>query len=361
MIRKGGMIMDIFEEIKKITAPDDLAIEAAKQHWLAVAKPLFSLGKLEDMVIRLAGIAGKPNVRIDKKALVIMCADNGVVEEGVTQSGQAVTAAVTKNFTCCGTSVCFMAKKAGCDLFPVDIGVAVDVEGVTDPALKVAYGTKNFAKEPAMTRAEALRAIEIGIEMVGKLKKQGYDIIATGEMGIGNTTTSSAVTAVLLGLPVEDMTGRGAGLSSDGLRKKISTIKNAIELHKPDRNDPIDVLCKVGGLDIAGLAGVFLGGAIYRVPIVVDGFISGAAAIVASRICPLVKEYALASHVSKEPAGHLVLEELGLSPVITADMCLGEGTGAVALFPLLEMVIEVYQGMTTFDNWNGEEKYVVLQ
>lgn len=353
--------MDMTEKINSITDIDMNAVEAAKAHWLSIAKPLYSLGKLEDIVIKLAGIKGTKDVKIDKKALVIMCADNGVVEEGVTQSGQGVTAAVTKNFTCCGTSVCFMAKRAGCDIFPVDIGVAVDIEGVTEKEFKVAYGTKNFAKEPAMTREEVLKAVDIGISKVKMLKEAGYDIIATGEMGIGNTTTSSAVTSVLLSLPVEDMTGRGAGLTSAGLQKKIDTIKNAIALHKPDKNDPIDVLCKVGGLDIAGLAGVFLGGAIYHVPIVVDGFISGAAAIIAARLNPKVKEYILASHVSKEPAGHLVLKELELSPVITADMCLGEGTGAVALFPLIEMVLDVYKGMTVFDEWNGEEKYEVLK
>lgn len=351
---------ELFAAVKNIKKPDEKAINESKEHWLQVAKPLFSLGKFEGMVTKIAGIQGSAKVNIDKKALIIMCADNGIVEEGVTQSGQGVTAVVTHNFTCRATSVCFMAERAGVRIFPVDVGVAVDVEGVSDKDIKVAYGTKNFAKGPAMTREEAVRAIAVGIHKVKELKDTGYKIIATGEMGIGNTTTSSAIAAVLLEQPVEAMTGKGAGLSSEGLKKKINTIKNAIVSLNPDKNDPIDVLSKVGGLDIAGLMGVFLGGAIYQLPIVVDGFISAVSAMLAKSLNPSVMEYVLASHVSKEPAGASLLEELGISPVITADMCLGEGTGAVALFPLLDMIIDVYQEMTTFDEWNGQETYEIL-
>ena len=290
-----------------------------------------------------------------------MCADNGVVAEGVTQSKQHMTAVVSSNFLSGDTSVCYMAKRAGCDIFPVDIGIAEDVPGLTDLNVKIAYGTRNMAHEPAMTRDETIRAILLGIEKVKELKEKGYDIIATGEMGIGNTTTSSAVTAVLLNKPVEEVTGRGAGLTSEGLQRKIEAIKKAIDTLKPDRNDPIDVLSKVGGLDIAGLTGVFLGGAVYHIPIVIDGFISAISAIAACRICPAARDYILASHVSREPAARMLLDELELSPMVTADMCCGEGTGAMTLFPLLDMALDVYQNLATWDNWNGDETYEVLK
>lgn len=352
--------MRLEEAIEKIEKTDKEAYKKAYDHWLAIAKPLFSLGKFESMISQIAAIKGRFDFKLDKKALIIMCSDNGVVEEGVTQTGQEVTATVTGNFAKGETSVCVMAEYARVDIFPIDIGVAVDIEDVTDKNIKIAYGTKNMTKGPAMTRQETIKGIELGIKKVIELKEKGYEIIATGEMGIGNTTTSSAISSVMLDIDVEKITGKGAGLSSEGLLKKIDAIKRAIEINKPDKNDPIDVLSKVGGLDIAGLVGVFLGGAMCKIPIVIDGFISGTAAMLAFEICPISKEYMLASHVSKEIGGHLILDRLGLSPVITADMCLGEGSGAVALFPLLDMAYGVYSKMKTFYNWNGTEVYHIL-
>ena len=302
-----------------------------------MGKRLFSLGGLEDAVIRTAGIKGTSSYTLEKKALVILCADNGVVEEGVTQTGQEVTAIVTENFTKKAASVCFMSEAAGVDLFPVDIGVARDVDHVTRPEYKVAYGTKNMTREPAMTREEAERAILTGIRLVQELSEKGYDIIATGEMGIGNTTTSSAVVSVLLGRDPEEVTGRGAGLTTEGLRRKVDAIRRAVRLNAPDPADAVDVLAKVGGLDIAGLAGVFLGGAVCHIPIVIDGFISSAAALCAARIAPDCGDYMMPSHRSNEPAGGMVLEALGLSPFIDCGMSLGEGSGAVAVLPLLEI------------------------
>ena len=246
----------------KIEAADASAMEQARKHWMSVGKPLFSLGKLEDAIVKIAGIKGTPDYCLDKKGLIIMCADNGVVEEGVTQTGREVTAIVAENFTKGMASVCLMSRQAGVDIFPVDIGMAVDVPALTKDRQKVAYGTRNFAKEPAMTKEEVWRAIRIGIDMAAGMKERGYEIIATGEMGIGNTTTSSAVASVLLGERAEDITGKGAGLDAKGLKKKITVIRHAIEKHNPDPHDVIDVLAKVGGLDIAGLTGVFLGGAI---------------------------------------------------------------------------------------------------
>jgi len=344
----------------QIQSADEASMERARARWMSIAKPLFSLGKLEDAVIRMAGIKSTDDYELKKKGLIIMCADNGVVAEGVTQTGQEVTAIVADNFTKSATSVCAMCHVAGVDIFPIDIGMVTDVSSVTKPEQKIAYGTKNFAIEPAMTREEVFRAIQIGIEAVKEKKEDGYDILATGEMGIGNTTTSSAVAAVLLGKNAAEVTGRGAGLSSSGLEKKIQVIEDAVRHYRPDPLDVIDVLSKVGGLDIAGLTGVYLGGAIYRVPIVIDGFISAVAALCAVRIAEKARDYMMPSHVSKEPAGMMVLNALGLSPLLTCDMCLGEGSGAIAVLPVLEMGLQVYRQMGTFEDIHVEQ-YQVLK
>ncbi len=349
------------EEICKRIGPADAAImERAKKQWLSVGKPLFSLGKLEDAIVRIAGIKGTPDFHLTKKGLVIMCADNGVVEEGVTQTGQEVTAVVAENFTRDMASVCLMSKVAGVDVYPVDIGIAVDVPSLTKGERKVAYGTRNFAKEPAMTEEEVRKAIAVGIGMVSELKEQGYEILATGEMGIGNTTTSSAVAGVLLGGRVEDITGKGAGLDSEGLRRKIRVIREAIQKHEPRPDDVIDVISKVGGLDIAGLVGVFLGGALFRIPVVIDGLISSVAALCAVRITEKARDYMLPSHVSNEPGGRILLEALGFTPFLTCGMFLGEGSGAVALMPLLDMALRVYREMGTFEDIRVE-KYEILK
>ena len=344
----------------QIQTADKTSMEKAKVRWMSVAKPLFSLGKLEDVVIRIAGMKRNAAYDLQKKGLIIMCADNGVVAEGVTQTGQEVTAIVADNFTHHGASTNIMADVAGVDLLPVDIGMATDVKSVTIPEKKVAYGTKNFAMEPAMSRTQVWQAIQVGINMVKECKENGYDILATGEMGIGNTTTSSAVTAALLQKKVEEVTGKGAGLSSNGLQRKIDVIKDALQRLRPDSKDVIDVLSKVGGLDIAGLVGVCLGGAIYHVPIVLDGFISTTAALCAMKMVPESVDYMIASHVSNEPAGRMLLEQLGLSPFLDCNMCLGEGSGAVAAMPLLDMGLRVYRQMGTFEDIHVEQ-YEVLQ
>lgn len=335
------------EALKLIEPPDRRAMEACARRWDSIAKPLHSLGKLETGVIQLAGIAGTSQVNLEKKALVIMCADNGVVAEGVTQSTSEVTAIVSENFLDLNSCACIMAAQIGAEVYPVDIGIGIDTKLPGNK--KVAYGTKNMAQEPAMTREEAIQAVEVGINTALELKEAGYQIIATGEMGIGNTTTSSAIAAVLLDLPVEQVTGKGAGLSRDGLRRKIEVIQQSIERNRPDKNDPVDVLSKVGGFDIAGIVGLFLGGAALKLPVVVDGFISSVAALIALRLEPEVIHYIMPSHQSKENAGRLLLEALGLEPYITCDMCLGEGTGAIALFPLLDMGLAVYNQMSTFE------------
>ncbi|MGI6216759.1 MAG: nicotinate-nucleotide--dimethylbenzimidazole phosphoribosyltransferase [Coriobacteriales bacterium] len=331
---------------------DQEAADKCKKNWDSIAKPLGSLGLLENVVIDIAGLTGDPDVNIDKRAVVVMCADNGVVEEGVTQTGQDVTAIVASNIAHNDTSVCRMALLAKAETFPINMGMVFPAPGTIDRA--IAPQTNNFTKGPAMTREQAEQAIQTGIDIVSDLKEKGYKIIATGEMGIGNTTTSSALSSVLMGLPVEEVTGRGAGLSDEGLIRKKAAIAKAIEVNNPDPNDALDCLAKLGGFDIAGMVGLFLGGAIYRVPILIDGFISAVSALVASRICPASKVAMFASHVSAEPAAHLVLETLGKKPLICAEMHLGEGTGAVCAIPLIDMALAVYGEMVTFDDINIE-------
>ena len=338
--------MTLEETIRKIRPVDVAAMAAAKQHWDGLGKPLGSLGRLEKALIQIAGIQRTGDVHIDRKALVIMCADNGVVEEGVTQCGQEVTATVAENFLDEKSCVAIMCRRAGTKICPVDIGMAVDTPRVEKR--KIAYGTKNMAKEPAMTREQAIAAIEVGIAKAEELHAQGYEMLATGEMGIGNTTTSSAMTAVYLGLDVETVTGRGAGLSSHGLQRKINAIKQAIAVNQPDPEDSLDVLAKVGGLDIAGMCGLFLGGAAQRMPVVMDGFISQVAALTAVRLVPECADYILASHVSEEPGANILLKALEKDAFLTCGMRLGEGSGAVALFPILDFASDIYHKMSTF-------------
>lgn len=338
----GTLLKQTIEAIRPLNME---AMERCQRRWDSIAKPLHSLGRLEEVVIQTAGITGKDEVHFGKKALIVMCADNGVVAEGISQTGQEVTAVVAENFLSGHTSAAIMCKMAGADLFPIDIGIARDTKLHNE---KIAYGTKNMAQEWAMTRTEAVRAVETGIRIAAELAEQGYEILATGEMGIGNTTTSSAVASVLLDVPAETMTGRGAGLTSEGLKRKQKVIRRAMQLHQPDRTDGVDVLAKVGGFDLGGMAGVFLGGAAKKIPVVIDGFISAAAALLAVTICPEAGAYMIASHLSKEPAMQRILEALGKKPLLTCEMCLGEGTGAVALFPLLQMAEAVYSQMSTF-------------
>lgn len=342
------------EQISRICPLNSEAMEQSRSHWDGIAKPLGSLGKLESVVTQIAGIQRRADIRIEKKALLIMCADNGVVEEGVSQSGLEVTAAVAENFYDEKSCVAIMCRKCGADLFAIDIGMASDTPRTEKH--KIAYGTGNMAREPAMTRAQALKAISVGMEKVRELKEQGFQLIATGEMGIGNTTTASAVTAVLLSVPAETVTGRGAGLSREGLSRKVQVIRDAIRLHRPDPSDPLDVLAKVGGFDIAGLAGVFLGGAVYGVPIVIDGMISSVAALAAQRLTAACGDYMIASHVSGEPASRMLLQALRKEPFLTCEMRLGEGSGAVALFPLLDFASEIYHKMASFGD-AGLEQY----
>lgn len=345
------------EELAKITvkAPDEDIRRKVLSNFDHVAKPIDGLGRFEVLTAQIGAIQGTEKIDIAQKAVIIMCADNGIVEEGISQSGQEVTLAVVKSMADRKSSVGKMAEIAGADTIPVDIGVnsKEKIPGVADK--KIAFGTRNFKKEPAMTEEEAVRAIFTGIEMVFQCKEKGYKILATGEMGIGNTTTSSAVTAALLQCEASEVTGRGAGLSDEKLAHKQELIAEAIDRYGLKEADALRILETVGGLDIAGLAGVCIGGALYHVPVVLDGVISMAAALLAERLVPGTKAYLIPSHKGKEPAVERLAEELELTPVIDAGLALGEGTGAVMLFPLLDMALSVYQDRTTFADIHIEQ------
>ena len=327
--------------------PDEAARTAAKHQWDSIAKPLGSLGALEKLVMDIAALTGDPQVDISRRAVVVCCADNGVVAEGVTQTGQEVTARMAEEMANMESSVCRMAKVAHADVIPVDLGMVRRVEGVLDR--HVMDGTQDMARRPAMTREQALQAVSVGVDLVKELKEQGYRLLVSGEMGIGNTTTSSALTAAMLKLPAETVTGRGAGLSDAGLNRKIWAIERAMTVNRPDPKDPLDVLSKLGGLDICGMAGLFIGGAIWGVPVVIDGFISAVAALMAEKLCPGVSIAMLSSHCSEEPAAKRVLTVLNKYPILYANMRLGEGTGGVCLLPLLDMTLAVYGGTTFHD------------
>ena len=331
--------------IAEVRPADAGQIAKAKAHWDAIAKPLHGLGQLEDAVARMAGVA--PLRRDNRKCVASFCADNGVVAQGVTQTGSEVTAIVAGNMLTGQASVCCMGRVTGADVVPVDAGMLTEVPGLR--SIKAARGTEDLSQVPAMTRQQCLSVLLAGMDLAGELAKNGYTLLAAGEMGIGNTTTTSAVAAVLLGRPAAEMTGRGAGLSDQGLEKKISVIDRAIALHKPDPADPVDVIAKVGGYDIAAMTGFYLGCALHRVPAIMDGFISTVAALAAVRLCPAVRDALTASHLSAEPGAGYVMEALGLTPLLKLGMALGEGTGAVSAMPLIDMALRVYFDMPSFD------------
>lgn len=338
-----------------IESPDGEIRRKIKSNWDAIAKPLDGMGKFESMTAQIGAILEDEKIDISKKAVIIMCADNGIVAEGISQSGQDVTRLVAENMGKGQSSVGRMAAFAGADTIPVDIGIndPLPIPGVLNR--KVRQGTRNFKNESAMTAAEVLQAIQTGIDIVEKCKKDGYQILATGEMGIGNTTTSSAIAASLLRCDVNEVTGRGAGLNDYGLMRKRQMIKEAIDQYNLYEAEAFRILQTVGGLDIAGLTGVCIGGAIYHVPIVLDGVISMVAALVAEKLVPGTKEYLIPSHIGKEPAMINISKALNMEPVIAGNLALGEGTGAVMLFPLLDMALEVYRESSSFSEIKVEQ------
>lgn len=339
----------IDDMIRAVTPPDEAARALARTRWDSLAKPLGSLGLLEDMVTKLAALRGDADVRLPDRRLLVFCADNGVVRQGVTQCGSEVTAKVAVALAEGRSTVSPMARLAGCRVIPVDVGMRdfPGHDGVLDR--RVRNGTEDISAMPAMSRAECLDAMTRGAALARDCAADGASILLVGEMGIGNTTTAAAVACALLGLDPLAAAGRGAGLSSEGLRRKREVIARALALHSPDPRDPADVLARVGGLDLAAMCGAYLGAAACRIPAVVDGVISAAAALCAIRLCPAAEKALLASHVSGERGGAVLLDALGLQAPIRADMRFGEGSGAVALLPLLDMALAVYHSGQTFE------------
>ena len=341
--------MDFIELNRAMALPNLQAVNQARTRWDDIAKPVGSLGELEKLLTSIAGITGDAEIPLNKRAVLVFCADNGVLKQGVAQTPPEITGVMAGFIAQKRSSVCIMADYARADVIPVDMGMFSQVDVPDLLNRRIGDGTADMTAGPAMTRAQGERAIQTGMDLVRDCAEKGYHILATGEMGIGNTTTSSAMAAVLLNQPVEAVTGRGAGLSDEGLIRKQAAIHKAIERNRPDQADPLDVLCKVGGFDIAAMCGVFLGGALYRVPVIVDGFISMVAALCAGRLCPKSRMCMLPSHLSAEPAAKLIAGELAFSPVLHAGMRLGEGTGAVALLPLLDMAAAVYHRLMTYE------------
>jgi nicotinate-nucleotide--dimethylbenzimidazole phosphoribosyltransferase len=354
---------------------DQKIYRKVKGRWDAHSKPIDGFGDFEDAICRLAAASRCEDLDIRKRAAIIMIADNGIVEEGISQSTKEITRSVAGNLGDGISTVSALGAGAKVDIIPVDIGIDCEeiIPGVIDR--KIRRGTRNFLKEPAMTEEEVLTAISHGIDLVKSLKEQGYTILSTGEMGIGNTTTSTALLCALLKLDPKDVTGRGAGLSDQGLLHKQEVIQMGLNRYQAEfdnagdrewktkcavsssadseakyvqREVTFQMLRCLGGLDIAGLVGVYIGGAIYHIPILLDGLISSVSALVAERLCPGVKDYMLASHKGREGGNALVLKELGLPYYIHGDMALGEGTGAVLLFPLLDTILYYYKHGSTF-------------
>ncbi len=336
--------------------PLDLAaMEEAKKRQAQLAKPPGSLGRLEELSIQIAGITGKVHNKIEKKHLLVFAADNGVVAEGVSSAPQSVTLMQTVNLTRHKTGASVLAKHFGCGITVCDVGVNADIPEERVLCRKIAYGTQNIACGPAMSREQAEKAIRIGYELA---MATDADVLGIGEMGIGNTTTSSAVLAVLLGADVEAVTGKGGGLTDTAFQKKKAVIKQAINLNDPDKNDVIDVLSKVGGFDIAAMCGAFIGAAASRRPVVIDGFISAVSALCAVRLCPEVQGYLVPSHASFEIGYRLAMDAMDLQPIFLLGMRLGEGSGCPLAFQVLEAACAILNDMATFEEANINDDYL---
>jgi nicotinate-nucleotide--dimethylbenzimidazole phosphoribosyltransferase len=343
--------------IEMIKPLDAAAMTAARVRQDMLTKPRGSLGRLEELSVRLAGIQGKSLPEVKRKAVIIMAGDHGVIAEGVSAYPPEVTAQMVYNFLNGGAGINVLARQAGARVIIVDMGVAAELP--PHPGLisrKIAPGTSNMCRGPAMTPAQALAAVATGIEVITAEVDAGLDIIGTGDMGIGNTTASSAICAVITGKPVAGVAGRGTGLDDTQLKHKIEVIERALAANRPDPARPLEVLAKVGGFEIAGLAGVMLAGAANRIPVVIDGFISGAAALIAATLAPGLRDYLIAAHVSVEPGHRVLLQHLGLAPLLDLGLRLGEGTGAVLGISLAEAAARILSEMATFDEAGVSEK-----
>lgn len=335
--------------IAAIGALDESAMAAARERQLQLTKPPGSLGRLEELAIQLAGITGNTLPAVSQPAIIVMAADHGVSEEGVSAYPAEVTAQMVANFLAGGAAISVLARAAGARVVVVDIGVRSPLAAHEQlRARKIRSGTANFSRGPAMTRAEAERAIEVGIEVVRAESARGLDLVATGDMGIGNTSAASAIVACFTRASVNDVTGRGTGIDDVTSIRKVETIARAIATNSPDPTDALDVLAKVGGLEIGGLVGVIIGAVSLRVPVLLDGFIAGAAALIAARLAPSTMPFLIAGHRSVEPGHRLVLETLRLRPLLDLDLRLGEGTGAALAIPLIDAALRAHAEMATF-------------
>lgn len=341
--------------VREVLPLDRSAMTAAEEYQARLAKPPGSLGRLEEISIQLAGITGRVHNALNKKQLLVFAADNGVVAEGVSSAPQSVTKQQTINLMRGKTGAAVLAKHFGCGLTVCDVGVNADIYESTVLNRKIAYGTQNICTGPAMTREQTLQAILTGAEIA---RTVDADVIGAGEMGIGNTTTSSAVLAVLLGTDVEAVTGRGGGITEESFRKKKAVIRTAIEVNRPDRDDIVGVLSKVGGFDLAAMCGAFLGAAAARRPAVIDGLISAAAALCAVRLCPNVRGYLVPSHASFEIGYRLAMEAMDLRPLFDLGMRLGEGSGCPLAFQVLDAACAVINDMATFDEAGINDDYL---
>lgn len=341
--------------VREVLPLDRSAMTAAEEYHARLAKPPGSLGRLEEISIQLAGITGRVHNTLNKKQLLVFAADNGVVAEGVSSAPQSVTKQQTINLMRGKTGAAVLAKHFGCGLTVCDVGVNADIYESTVLKRKIAYGTQNICTGPAMTREQTLQAILTGAEIA---RTVDADVIGVGEMGIGNTTTSSAVLAVLLGADVEAVTGRGGGITEESFRKKKAVIRTAIEVNRPDRDDVVGVLSKVGGFDLAAMCGAFLGAAAARRPAVIDGLISAAAALCAVRLCPNVRGYLVPSHASFEIGYRLAMEAMDLHPLFDLGMRLGEGSGCPLAFQVLDAACAVINDIATFDEASINDDYL---
>ena len=349
------MERELQQLLSRIPQPDAVAMDKARQRQAQLAKPPGSLGRLEELSIQLAGITGQIHNTIERKHLLVFAADNGVVAQGVSSAPQSVTLQQTVNLTRAKTGASVLAKHFGCGITVCDVGVNADIRDSAVLNRKIAYGTADITNGPAMTREQALQAIRTGYELADQTEA---DVLGVGEMGIGNTTTSSAILSVLLGVDVETVTGRGGGLTEESFQKKKAVIRQAIAINQPDATDVVDVLSKVGGFDIAAMCGAFLGAAASRRPVVVDGFISAVAALCAVRLCPRVRGYLVPSHASFEIGYRLAMDAIGLKPMLLLGMRLGEGSGCPLAFTVLEAACAIINDMATFDQAGIDDGYL---
>jgi len=343
--------------IARIQPLDQEAIASARARQNMLTKPQGSLGKLENLSIQIAGITGQPRPHINHKVVTVMAGDHGVVAEGVSVFPQEVTPQMVMNFLYGGAAINVLSKHVGARVVIVDMGVAAPIDA--HPQLisrRVGSGTGNIAKGPAMTRAQGVESILSGVEIVEAEIAKGLDILATGDMGIGNTTPSAAIACVVTGKSASEIVGRGTGVDDEGLRRKILAVENALKVNQPDMKDGLDILCKVGGFEIGGLAGAILGAAANRRPVVIDGFISTAAAIIAATVAPQVKDYLIAAHCSQELGHRLMMEWLGVTPLLDMNMRLGEGTGAALAMSIVEASCKILDEMATFGEAGVSEK-----